>query len=194
MFRTLPKGLRAPPDRAPALTAKAAGWLALRRHARPFFMPAREDRPCLITEASDHMKPDGAIGTLSGKLAQRLGIGRRRAAAHRPTTASPAASRHAARRRFRPRRSRSAAIGRCWAARRLLAGRPHVAPRRRPRPRPSCQAELASGCRRNASPQPILRESRTERRRESRVAGQCRSKALVARGVRLRASCIEQSV
>lgn len=28
MFRTLPKGLRAPPDRAPALTAKAARWLA----------------------------------------------------------------------------------------------------------------------------------------------------------------------
>lgn len=28
MFRTLPKGLRAPPDRAPALTVKAAGWLA----------------------------------------------------------------------------------------------------------------------------------------------------------------------
>ena len=33
MFRTLPKGLRAPPDRAPALTVKAAGWLA--------FAPAR---------------------------------------------------------------------------------------------------------------------------------------------------------
>jgi hypothetical protein len=29
MFRTLPKGLRAPPDRAPALTAAAASWLAL---------------------------------------------------------------------------------------------------------------------------------------------------------------------
>jgi hypothetical protein len=28
MFRTLPKGLRAPPDRAPALTVRAAGWLA----------------------------------------------------------------------------------------------------------------------------------------------------------------------
>jgi hypothetical protein len=28
MFRTLPKGLCAPPDRAPALTAKAAAWLA----------------------------------------------------------------------------------------------------------------------------------------------------------------------
>lgn len=28
MFRTLPKGLHAPPDRAPAFTAKAAGWLA----------------------------------------------------------------------------------------------------------------------------------------------------------------------
>jgi hypothetical protein len=29
MFRTLPKGLRAPPDRAPALTVRAASWLAL---------------------------------------------------------------------------------------------------------------------------------------------------------------------
>jgi hypothetical protein len=29
MYRTLPKGLRAPPDRTPALTVKAAGWLAL---------------------------------------------------------------------------------------------------------------------------------------------------------------------
>lgn len=28
MFRTLPKGLSAPPDRAPALTAKAVAWLA----------------------------------------------------------------------------------------------------------------------------------------------------------------------
>jgi hypothetical protein len=28
MFRTLPKGLRAPPDRAPAFTAKATAWLA----------------------------------------------------------------------------------------------------------------------------------------------------------------------
>lgn len=28
MFRTLPKGLRAPPDRAPAFVAKAARWLA----------------------------------------------------------------------------------------------------------------------------------------------------------------------
>jgi hypothetical protein len=29
MYRTLPKGLRAPPDRAPALTAKAAAeWLS----------------------------------------------------------------------------------------------------------------------------------------------------------------------
>jgi hypothetical protein len=28
MFRTLPKGLRAPPDRAPVFTAQAARWLA----------------------------------------------------------------------------------------------------------------------------------------------------------------------
>jgi hypothetical protein len=29
MSRTLPKGLRAPPDRAPALNAKLVAWLAL---------------------------------------------------------------------------------------------------------------------------------------------------------------------
>ena len=44
MLRNLPKGLRAPPDYAPALTAKAARWLAF-EPARLTIFHARKGGP-----------------------------------------------------------------------------------------------------------------------------------------------------
>ena len=44
MFRTLPKGLRAPPDRALAFTAKAARWLAFEETRSTIFHARKGDR------------------------------------------------------------------------------------------------------------------------------------------------------
>ena len=163
MYRTLPKGLRAPPDRAPSADSESRRRVALgccraRHHLSTL---AREDD----TMSDHHQRSDGAVLHDRKLAAWAFAVGERpRRIERRPP---PAASRHAAGRRFRPGGSRSRLPAAAVAHRRFPVGRP--APQSGTAGRRGRAAGSAHGRSRRTPRRGLYWGRRGWRRRDSRV-------------------------